>query len=211
MEVAADKNDANEVARLVQQLCGKSKRFSSKQPTLNGGGEEFENAQELADAWGVYAKCKFDVTEREKERGELPDIRSAASRSGDLPSYEEPEVCLNALSNSKAAGWDGLYAEVYKVSTAARESLFEVIVDCVREDVVPCSMVMGAREFVTIYKNKGSSEGISSYRFICLLTHAYKLLSSWLMMRMVKATDAFLSEGQAGFRAGRATRDCILQ
>ena len=180
MESAAGRNDAREVARLKKQLCGKSKRFCSKQPALKEGGIVFENAQELADAWGVFAKCKFDATKREEEmRVEMPDIGSAHSRRGDLPSTEELEACLQALSNSKAAGWDGVYAEVYKVSAAARESMFEVIIDCVRDEMVPSSMVMG--EFVTIYKNKGSSEDMSSYRFICLLTHACRLLSSWLL------------------------------
>ena len=112
---------------------------------------------------------------------------------------------LRALAASKATGWDEVCVEVYRASKAARDGLFDLVIGCVRDEEVPWELVLG--EFVCIFKNKGSPEDMANYRFICLLNHGYKLLSGWLLRRCVKDTSGYLSEHQAGFRAGRATRD----
>ena len=205
--LAAQKNDAKSVSKLVRVVSGKCKKFSSKQPSLGTDGAMFENAEELAKAWGVYAQAKFAATEEEGQRAELPCLGPASSRSDDVPSYEVLEKVLESLSNCKAAGWDGVWAEVYKASAAARNALFELVISCVRNEEVPWEMVLG--EFVTIYKNKGSTEDMSMYRFICLLTHTYKLLSGWLLRRTVADIEGYLSEHRAGFRSGRGTRDAV--
>ena len=62
---------------------------------------------------------------------------------------------------------------------------------------------------VPIWKNKGSKDDYATYRFICLLNSTYKILSAYLLLRMVKATDWYLSQSQAGFRKGRACRDNV--
>ena len=50
---------------------------------------------------------------------------------------------------------------------------------------------------------------MSKYRFICLLNHAYKVLSCLVLRKMMKALEEFLPETQAGFRAKRSTSDNI--
>ena len=60
-----------------------------------------------------------------------------------------------------------------------------------------------------MFKNKGSSSDTSKYRALCMLNHSYKLLSVWLLLRLVKETDLFLSQSQAGFRKNRGTRDNV--
>ena len=40
--------------------------------------------------------------------------------------------------------------------------------------------------------------------------HAYKMLSSYLLLRMLKDIEGFLTETQAGFRKDRSTRDKIF-
>ena len=59
------------------------------------------------------------------------------------------------------------------------------------------------------YKNKGSSEDFTKYRFICLLSHASKVISVCLLRRLVHETDWYLPVHQAGFRQNRGTRDNI--
>ena len=116
----------------------------------------FVDAGELAAAWGEFARAKFAATEMEARRDELPGIGPASLRKREVPSHVELEKVLNALSNCKAAGWDDVWAEVYKASVSARHALFDLVISCVRDEEVPWEMVMG--EFVCIYKNKGSTD-----------------------------------------------------
>ena len=75
--------------------------------------------------------------------------------------------------------------------------------ECVPKTLVLCMFVM-------VYKKKGSSDDCSKYRALGLLNHAYKILAVCLLNRMVKETDWFLSEWQAGFRNQRGCRDNVL-
>ena len=51
---------------------------------------------------------------------------------------------------------------------------------------------------------------MSTYRFVCLLNHAYKLLSASVLQRLVKETEESLPLSQAGFRKDHGCRDNVL-
>ena len=63
-----------------------------------------------------------------------------------------------------------------------------------------------------IYKKK-ERDNFSNYRAICLLCHAYKLLSTVIARRLHIDLAEVLPDTQAGFRPARGTRDnvCILK
>ena len=63
-----------------------------------------------------------------------------------------------------------------------------------------------------IYKKK-ERDNFSNYRAICLLCHAYKLLSAVLANRLHIDLAEVLPDTQEGFRPARGTRDniCILK
>ena len=63
-----------------------------------------------------------------------------------------------------------------------------------------------------IYK-KGQSDDFGNYRAICLLCHAYKLLSAVVARRLMDVLDGHLPATQAGFRRARGCRDnvCALR
>ena len=63
-----------------------------------------------------------------------------------------------------------------------------------------------------IYKKKDRND-LSNYRAICLLCHAYKLLSAVIARRLHLELEPILPDSQAGFRPARGTRDnvCILK
>ena len=61
-----------------------------------------------------------------------------------------------------------------------------------------------------IFKRKGSHNDCAKYRAIGLLNHAYKIMSTVLLRRIVEECKSFFSEWQAGFRAERGCRDNIL-
>ena len=207
MKLAAERGQAKRVAELVKQVSGASRKFSSKQPSNGAGGELLGSVEALIAAWGEYARKKFAATGREGSRGALEDIGPPESRVGDVPTTEDLQECLDALSVCKATGFDRVPAEVYKLVPFARDRLFDLVRRIWREEAVPADLPQG--EFVTIFKNKGSSDDMSKYRFICLLSHAYKMLSMYLLRRLLHATGGFLPETQAGFRKKRGTRDNV--
>ena len=57
---------------------------------------------------------------------------------------------------------------------------------------------------------KGSKDDCDNYRPIGLLNHSYKVLSNFLLKRLLKECDCFLSDWQAGSRDSRGCRDNIL-
>ena len=71
--------------------------------------------------------------------------------------------------------------ECYLASETARGHLFDFIRQVWREEEVPESLVLGV--FVPIFK-KGQADDMKNYRFICLLNHAYKVLSLYLLSQL---------------------------
>ena len=63
-----------------------------------------------------------------------------------------------------------------------------------------------------LYKKKDRND-FKNYRAICLLCHAYKLLSAVIAKRLSLELQPILPDSQAGFRPARGTRDnvCILK
>jgi hypothetical protein len=206
-EIEADinKNDYKAVFKGVKKLTGK--KYSSKAPTKDINGKLFASAEELCNAWMEFAAEKFAATEKERERGELPPLGDPSLRAHEKLTDDELDLCLNALAKSKAVGEDGIPVEAYRSSATARALLFELIRVIWRSEKVPKDLVRGI--FLPIFKNKGSIDDMSKYRFICLLNHAYKVLSAVILLKMQKETEEFLPETQAGFRAKRSTCDNI--
>ena len=61
-----------------------------------------------------------------------------------------------------------------------------------------------------LYKNKGSSDDPTKYRCLGMLNHTYKVLSTIILDRIIKETQGYLPDWQAGFRQLRGCRDNIL-
>ena len=110
-------------------------------------------------------------------------------------------TCLKAAKRAKACGSDEVPAEVFLDCSEAREDLFTLVKLCWSSEIVPADITEGV--FIPIWKRKGSSDDFSKYRFICLLNSCYKILSSYLLLQLVKESESYLPESQAGFRKGR--------
>ena len=206
IEESIDKGDYKAVFQGVKKLTGKGKG-SCRAPTRDAKGNLLADPKELAEAWRQFAVEKFSKTEAEVKRGDMPDLGDPLTRENDVPSDEDLEICLKALAKAKAVGVDGIPVEAYRASESAKAALFQLIREIWRKEIVPDTLTRGI--FVPFYKNKGSSDDMSKYRFICLLNHAYKVLSCLVLRKMMKALEEFLPETQAGFRAKRSTSDNI--
>ena len=190
----------------VKALCGTKKASATKQPSLNPEkGTRINEPEELATVWKKFLAKKFSQTELEKVRDEFENLPENEG-VGELE-REEFERAVRHMKNGKACGSDGIPAEVYKHSAVAKEALFEFLKKVWKKEYVPPELAVGV--FVMLYK-KGNPDDCSNYRCICLLKHAYKILSAMLMQRLIKECKNFLSDWQAGFRAKRGCRDNIF-
>ena len=115
-------------------------------------------------------------------------------------------MCQISMNNAQAPGWDEIPIEAYQNSVSAKTELFRVVKLIWDSDVVPPNLVKGI--FIMLYKKKDRNN-FGNYRAICLLIHAYKLLSAIITRRLHMDLEEVLPDSQAGFRQARGTRDNI--
>ena len=120
---------------------------------------------------------------------------------------KEFDEAVQHMWNGRVTGVDEIPAEVHKHSAVVKDVLYEFLKKVWTKEHVPAALTV--EMFVMIFK-KGSHDDCSNYRCMCLLNHVYKILSVVLLKRLVKECESFLSEWQAGFRAGRGCRDNML-
>ena len=93
---------------------------------------------------------------------------------------EALELCLKALKAGRACGPDQIPVEVYRW----RERNFSSSSSkCWREERFPTTLGRGT--FITIFK-KGRKDDYGNYRLVNLLNHSYNVLSSLLLLRLLK-------------------------
>ena len=201
----ADRNgNTREVTRLTKIISGK-KASSSKMPSKDLAGDPILSAEQLISAWHTFLTDKFKSPPSDANRYQEHTV-SPEDRL--LP--EELEKALKSLNSGKAPGADGIPIEAFKHSATAKEELFRIITMIWDLESPPPELVIGT--LIMFYKKKNKDD-YANYRAICLLNHAYKLLSAVIARRLQAALEPLLPDSQAGFRPARGTRDniCILK
>lgn len=143
------------------------------------------------------------------------DIRNddrVENQTSNVPIFTEEELTLAAskLQNGKAPGPDGIPAEVIKeIATKRPELLLKMYNTCLREGVFPKPWKV--QTLVLISKGKGDPNSPSSYRPLCMLDTAGKLLERLMKPRIETAINAAggLSQRQHGFRPGKSTAGAL--
>ena len=164
MQVAAAKGDSRAVYEGVRRISGKG-RGQQKQPTVDSAGNDLRTSEQLAGAWAEFAEKKFACTDAEFER-EWGPLADAQERTQDVPSDADLMLCMKALKKRKVAGTDEVPIEVFQQAEGAREDLFQLVRLCWGREVIPESLAEGC--FIALFKNKGSPNDFTKYRFICL-------------------------------------------
>ena len=207
LEAANNVGDIKRMYKTVKSLSGK---VNSKPDTdLNKDiktGKTITDAKERATVWWRFLRDKFKATDREYARPEMPAI--PPSNTANVMQDIEIEKAINSLKNGKAVGKDGIPVEVYKYSPAAKTLLMDLIKRIWQEESIPNDF--GIAVFKMIYKRKGSPDDPSKYRCIGLLNAAYKVFSCIMLRRLVKETEGYLPDWQAGFRQDRGCRDNVM-
>ena len=115
---------------------------------------------------------------------------------------------VKELKNRKSPGCDGVPAELWK---AAGESgiklLYRICVDIWTKKEWPKDWT----KLVLVVPKTGNKQDCNNYRHISLICHASRVLLIIILNRLRQYSDRELPEEQTGFRAGKGTRDALLQ
>lgn len=117
------------------------------------------------------------------------------------------EAC-NRVGNKKAPGLDGIPNVSLKAAIKEAPSLFLAAYNtCLKEGTFP--MKWKQQRLVLLPKGKKPPDEPSSYRPLCMLDTAGKILERIVHQRIEAAVDPLLASNQYGFRKGRSTLDAI--
>lgn len=130
----------------------------------------------------------------------------------DVPTVTEEELlkACSKIGDAKAPGPDGILNVALKVAIKYRSKIFlETYNTCLAEGIFPSRWKL--QKLVLLPKGKKPPDEPSSYRPICLLDTAGKVLEKIICNRMEEFIDESrdLSENQFGFRKARSTVDAI--
>lgn len=115
----------------------------------------------------------------------------------DTPTLDEVKKAILRMKSNKAAGPDGIPAEIYKYGgEKLQEQLHQLIIKIWAEEKRP-------PEPKNANMRKGDRSECGNYRGISLLSTAGKVLSSVLNVRLQGIAEKILPESQSGFRPNR--------
>ena len=124
------------------------------------------------------------------------------------PGYDEVCLAIKRLKNNKAAGADGIPAELFKTGgNELLKTMHELICKIWSEECMPSDWNLSI--LCPIHK-KGDPTICTNYRGISLLNISYKVLSSVMCERLKPIVNKLIGPNQCGFRPGKSTIDQIF-
>ena len=161
------------------------------------------NITGVAARWKEHFEVLLNgqVSREDTNRSSIEDDGQAV----DPPTLDEVRKATRELKNGKAAGKNGIPAEILKIGSARLyEAIHHVIGMIWEEEEMPSDWLDG---LICPNHKKGHRLDCSNYRGITLLNAAYKVLSRILFGRLRPLTETFVGEYQGGFREKRSTTD----
>ena len=159
------------------------------------------NLRLLRDYFQTLLNCN-QPTETLKFEHKIPNPESAP------PTQKEVQNIIKNLTNNKAAGEDGIIAEIWKYGgTKGVEYNTKLLEQIWQTEQIPQEWKSAI--IVPIHK-KGPKTHLNNYRGISLLPVTYKILSRALLTRLEEQTDHMIGEYQAGFRKHRSCSEQII-
>ena len=186
---------------------------------------ESNDVKEVKDEDGRILKEKEAVKERWKEYFEdLMNVKNKdeaivicmgiTGRGGAMWDQEqisrgEVVKAINSLKMGKAAGVDGITAEMLKYGgESVIEWMHRICQMAWEEEKVPDDWTKAV--IIPVYKGKGERNECGSHRGISLMSIAGKVYGKIVIERVQKITERCISEEQGAFRKGRGCVDQIF-
>lgn len=159
--------------------------------------------KDIAKRWKEYLEILYEgETLKEIESNEEEEYEK------DPVMREEFDKALKNLKNKKAAGIDGIQAELWKeAGEEAKNRLFQIIRDIYATGKMPEDYI---KSIIIPIPKKAAAKKCEEFRTISLLSHASKILTKIIFQRIESKIEQSLTEDQFGFRKNRGTREAIL-
>lgn len=136
---------------------------------------------------------------------EVEDSNEQLEISDAYISKEEIKRAIKETASGKAAGIDAITAEVLKVDLDTAANTLEEIFRCIWDkENIPDDWKKG---IIVKLPKKGDLTCAGNWRGITLLCLPAKIMGKIIIRRLRDQVDAKLRREQAGFRAGRGTRE----
>ncbi len=163
----------------------------------------------IANRWKEHYKdlLNRDTIPEMEALGQLPQ-QPIVESMGEPPSLDEVQDAIKKMKNNKAAGPDGIPAEVLKKGGPdLLKHIHALFLKIWEEEEIPAQLRDAL--IVSIYK-KGDKADCGNYRGISLLSTIGKALARVLANRLTPLSESILPESQSGFHPNRGTTDMIF-
>ena len=210
-ETAAASNNLKPIYRSIRTLSAKP-AHSNAVLISHADGRPCRSDEDIMARWKEYYEqalnhCPADpCPELDQEAAIAEEDESVPS---DAPTLDEVQCAVRKLKNGRAAGADGIVAELLKTALSTTSKvLHELFIRIWRTGHVPAEWRDGI--ITSLYKGKGAKDQCTSYRPITLLSVPGKVFAHILLTRINPLLTSHRRHQQSGFTAGRSTVDAIL-
>ena len=203
--------DRNEVRKFFEKIRRQTEGFKTGTTSCRD-----ENGNLVTDIQGILGLWREHFStllngddENNPATGEADPETPALEDGVDIPppDYDEVITAISRLKNNKAAGADGLPAELFKTGgEELTKRMHELLCRIWSEECMPSDWNLSV--LCPIHK-KGDPTVRANYRGISLLNIAYKVLSSVLCEKLKPIVKKLIGPYQCGFRPGKSTIDQI--
>ena len=177
MTEAAAQGSMTRMHKLAQML-GEKNSNGEANLNLTARNDILVSERARLDVWADFLEEKFKAPTLPvllSEQLSTPPANCGITMSTPPVTQDEVDEAVFHLANGKAVGADGIHGEYFKASPSARARLLEIINEFWCTEKIPEDWSLG--RFIMLHK-KGCRNNPNNYRAICLLSHAYKVLSS---------------------------------
>ena len=124
----------------------------------------------------------------------------------------EVELAIEKLKRHKSPGIDQIPAELIKAGGGTICcAIYKLIIAIWNKEELPTEW---KESIIVPIQKKGDKTDCNNYRGISLFTTTYKILSNFLLSRLIPYAEEIIGDHQCGFRRNRSTTDhifCIRQ
>ena len=210
IEAASERNDSKTLYNLLNKAYGPQK--SGVTPLRSKDGKSLlSETTEISNRWREhFSDLLNQPSSVDNEVVDSIEQRPTIEQLALPPTREEVSLAIKKLNLGKAAGSDGLFAEIFMHGGEhLKDLLHTYLCKLWGEEHIPEDWINAI--MIAIYKNKGLRDDCGNYRGIALLVTAGKILSGILLKRLNDhIANLVLPETQCGFRASRGTADMIF-
>ena len=208
MQAFADTNNSRAFFLATKEIYGPSSMGMN--PLMSKDGSTLlKDSDSVTSRWKEHFSDLLNLPSNvsESTTDQIPQ-RAIREELAAPPKLEEVEEAIKKMKNNKAAGPDGIPAEIFKAGGPKLTDQVHQLVEKIWQlEEIPSDLRDAL--IVTIFK-KGDKSDCGNYRGISLLSIAGKILARILATRLQPLSEEVLPESQCGFRPSRGTVDAIF-